>query len=234
MLPPTLQRYADHLRSCADVEGLRGLAVPGDVAEVVDGGGHRRPPYAGLMAFVLGRLGVDMAAFARQLDDAADWPDAVPGGVDAEALSGRAWNVLALASARDEPAVADELFRKVADQGARFADDGSNPEPRWYAELVLLHALTSFAAWVGDASLLRAAADAAAYQQAETQPDHATGQPWAIHAALLSPDTLPLADLLLLPVSLPDGRSVINRLLLADGVMALESPAFAEASTWPA
>ncbi|MEM8875508.1 MAG: hypothetical protein AAGD32_14775 [Planctomycetota bacterium] len=228
-LPPTLRRYADHMRTCADPASLQTLPIPA-ADQVADGGGHVRPAYPGLMAFVMHRLGRSANHLIADADPS--WPTDMPAGSDGEPLTRRAWNVLARASLDDDPTAAAPLFGRVAEQGARFADDGSNPEPRWYAELVLLHALTSFAAWSNDTDLLAAAADAAAYHQAETQPDHATGQPWAIHAALLRPDTLPLADLLLLPVSLPDGRSVINRLLLADAVMAIESEAFLAASGW--
>ena len=110
--------------------------------------------------------------------------------------------------------------------GAFFHFDGNagdNPEPWWYHELVLLHAITSYAMLTGDAQALEAAKRAVLFHHRETQPDHATSQPWAIHAFLMDPETIPTADLLLLAagVNQPGGLGAVSRILLADAAVCL-------------
>ena len=225
---------ADEANRAAAVLAARALglpcpghaALPEDPADAADGGGHRRPHYAGLMAYALARAGDPPARWLDALDrrsGPAAWPDKpMPGGRDAEALR-LAFDHLALAAAGRREDAAAATFARLARQRCLLTDDGSNPEPRWYAELALLHALASYAALTADAALLSAAADGAAHHQAETQPDHATGQPWAVHAALLRPDTLPLADLLLLPAAMRPVPDAVTRLLLADAALCLTS-----------
>ena len=202
--------------------------LPG-LADAADGFGHKRPHYAGLFAYAAVRAGLDASSLLDELDarsGSATWPaDGMPAAEDGRALA-TSFDLLALAAAGRRVEEARAVFTRLAGQRAMLIEDGANPEPRWYAELVLLHALASFAALDGDAGLRDAAAGIAAYHQAETQPDHATGQPWAVHAALLSADTFPLADLLLLPASLPGGGEGIGRILLADAALALRTTGF--------
>ncbi len=118
------------------------------------------------------------------------------------------------------------LFEKQQPSGAFFAFNGNagdNPEPWWYHELVMLHAVTSYAMLTGDATALAASHKAAAFHHAETQPDHATNQPWAIHAFIADPEFTPTADLMLLAagVQQPDGLGAISRILLADAAVCL-------------
>ena len=98
-----------------------------------------------------------------------------------------------------------------------------HPEVDWMHEITLLHALTSFALLRGDADARAAVAAAARFHHAETQPDHATSQPWAIHAFLLDLDTLPTADLMLLAANInqPKGLDAVSRILLADAAVCL-------------
>lgn len=100
---------------------------------------------------------------------------------------------------------------------------GVNPETWWYHELVLLHALTSFAILNNDAETLASARRAARFHHAETQPDHATSQPWAIHAFLMEDETFPTADLMLLAanVNQPGGLDAVSRILLADAAVCM-------------
>ncbi|MGC4032158.1 MAG: hypothetical protein QM754_10595 [Tepidisphaeraceae bacterium] len=60
------------------------------------------------------------------------------------------------------------------------ADD--NPEPWWQNEMVILHAVHSFALRSGDASLIEQSLACTDFHLREIQPDHATNEPWAIHA----------------------------------------------------
>lgn len=60
------------------------------------------------------------------------------------------------------------------------ADD--NPEPWWQNEMVILHAVHSFALRIGDASLIEQSLACADFHLREIQPDHATNEPWAVHA----------------------------------------------------
>ena len=139
------------------------------------------------------------------------------------------WRTLSLAGIEGGPAqrAGKGVDRVVAAQrrnGAYFRfDAGDNPEPWWYHELVVLHAVTSYALLAGDAAALASAKRAAAFHHAETQPDHATGQPWAVHAFLLDPDTTPTADLLLLAAGVngAGGLSAVSRILLADAAVCL-------------
>lgn len=101
--------------------------------------------------------------------------------------------------------------------------DGSNPEPWWYHELVILHAVATCAALYGKDWVAKAVPKAAHFHHAETQPDHATSQPWAIHAFLMDDETLPTADLMLLAaeVNQPQGLDAVSRILLADAAVCM-------------
>ncbi len=126
---------------------------------------------------------------------------------------------------------APTMSRLIAHQSSRgtfFNFDptsGDNPEPWWYHELVATHAVTSFAHLTGDASAAQAAERAAAFHHAETQADHASGQPWAVHAFLATTETIPTAELLLLAAT-GAGQSahpgVVSRLILADAAVWLD------------
>ena len=220
--------------------------------EIRDAGGHGRPFYAGLVGYAQGlaamlRPGVEPDP-ARRLDEqrARQWGEtmtycyrAKPGkggrfaADDGAGLAADVWDDLAQlawnrAAGRSDPS-ADAIRRALAsqdDRGAFLAFNGAagdNPEPWWYHELVLLHAVTSYALLTGDADALDAARRAAAFHHAETQPDHATAQPWAVHAFLLDPDTTPTADLLLLAAGVNSAGSLdaVSRILLADAAVCL-------------
>ena len=60
------------------------------------------------------------------------------------------------------------------------ADD--NPEPWWQNEMVILHALHSFALRYDVPAVLNRTLACSDYHLREIQPDHATNEPWAVHA----------------------------------------------------
>lgn len=57
-----------------------------------------------------------------------------------------------------------------------------NPEPWWQNEMVILHALHSFAMRSGNAEVLAKTMECADFHLREIQPDHATNEPWSVHA----------------------------------------------------
>ena len=57
-----------------------------------------------------------------------------------------------------------------------------NPEPWWANELLILHALQSFVTLSGSIELQASLDRCVDFHLAEIQPDHATNEPWAIHA----------------------------------------------------
>lgn len=83
-----------------------------------------------------------------------------------------------------------------AQPGGTFMQVGAddNLEPWWYHELVLLHAATTYAAPRRDARWQAFLSRSAEHHFAQTQPDHASTQPWGVHAFLLFPHTMALAD----------------------------------------
>lgn len=169
--------------------------------------------------FVVEFAGEDAVPAARA-DDACRWAWTTVAESACElALHGDLWtgklrrgNALSLLTAAQRPG------------GAFFdATDLDNPEPWWYAELVTLHAVQTYAAFSGDKVAAETARRAAAFHHAETQPDHATSQPWAVHAFLSDPEFVPTADLLLLAATTqqPSALGVVPRLLLADAAVWL-------------
>jgi hypothetical protein len=113
------------------------------------------------------------------------------------------------------------ITRSQRQSGAFLVTTASdNPEPAWYHELAILHAAASYAVHSEDRGVARTVARAAQFHQNETQPDHATAQPWGLFAFVWNPATRPTADQLLHAAALqpPDGVSLI---LLADALYCL-------------
>ena len=158
---------------------------------------------------------------------------ATRGGIAAEAV----WTALALFVAgkifvRDAwTDLAADTFGRITraqrESGAFLASTASdNPEPAWFAELAILHAAASFAVQAEDRAVARAVAKATDYHQRETQPDHATSQPWGIFAFIWNAQTRPMADQLLHAATLQsptaDGASDgVSLILLADALYCL-------------
>jgi hypothetical protein len=151
-----------------------------------------------------------------------------------DAVTGAAWAALALDVAgtifgRDawRAAAADtftNLARSQQPGGAFLKTTASdNPEPWWYHELVLLHAAGSYAVQSQDQSVAAAVARAAAFHQDETQPDHASAQPWALFPLVWNPATQPLADQIFHAATAehPGGLDGILLMLVADALYCL-------------
>ena len=140
---------------------------------------------------------------------------------DGERIAVGAWNALT----RGDASLFDQVAAAQQSSGAYFQVERSdNLETLWYWELVLLHALAAYAIRTGSSPLLDSARRAAAYHLNETQPDHATTEPWALNAFLLSPDTWPQADQVLHTVRIqhPGGADGVAGILLADTLRQLD------------
>ena len=213
------------LALCDAIEGVR-PTLSDTTGDDADGGGHRRGFYPWLARYA--------AALARHVDPSlpevegvmqtpGEPRDAQPSASEAGEVCVAAWRELAGVAARtlESSPTLEGLAATQSSDGPLFAFDrtgGDNPEPWWYHELVALHALTSYGHMASDEAAAAAARRAALFHHAETQPDHATGQPWAVHAFAIDVEMVPTADLLLLAagVGKPGGIDVVSRLLLAD------------------
>jgi hypothetical protein len=163
-----------------------------------------------------------------------DWPPAGMPAARGGAATEAAWTALALWVAgkvfiRDAwTDLAGDTFGKLArgqrDSGAFLtASPSDNPETLWYHELVLLHAAASYAVQNEDRGAAAAVGRATEFHLRETQPDHATAQPWALFAFIWNERARPLADGLLHTAAVqhpgnPDGLSLM---LLADALYCL-------------
>lgn len=206
--------YAAPLAALVSGAAMPQIEAP-QVAPVADSFGHRRPAYRGLLLHAWGRALLRGWRPARE-DRLPQWYAEVAKGFVAELPQGalpaaqgfdlcrQAWEALALYSgglALREPKwrltgetffsllrgrVQRETFMRVQ------ADD--NLEPWWYHELVLLHAATSYALARQDEAWLAFLDAAAGHHYRETQPDHASTQPWGINAFLRFENTAFLAD----------------------------------------
>ncbi|HEV2296717.1 MAG TPA: hypothetical protein VGR35_22945 [Tepidisphaeraceae bacterium] len=222
-----------------------------DRLAVVDGGGHHRPVYRPLLvycwlqAFRIVYETLPRTQFGRWEEGLRPWCDlleaelgdmalanlpATRGGVASEA----AWTALALYVAgkvyvRDAwtdlaGVTFGALARGQQPSGAFLHTSASdNPEPNWYHELTILHACASYAVQAEDRTVAAAVARAVAHHVAETQPDHATEQPWGIFPFIWAPSARPLADHLLhlMTISQPGGAQGVPLMLLADALYCL-------------
>jgi hypothetical protein len=235
------------------VERLIELTSTGaiDRVAVIDGAGHHRTVYRPLLvycwlqAFRLVYETLPRSQFGRWEEGIRPWCDlleaelgemalssfpASRGGVAAEG----AWTALALHVAgkvyvRDAwTDLAGDTFGRLAraqqPNGAFLLTTSSdNPEPTWYHELTILHAAASYAVQAEDRRVATAVARAAAHHVAETQPDHATEQPWGLFPFIWSPAARPLADQLLhaMTISQPGAAQGVPLMLLADALQCL-------------
>jgi hypothetical protein len=218
---------------------------------IVDAGGHHRPVYRPLLvycwlqAFRLAYETLPRSQFGRWEEGLRPWCDlleaelgdmsltnvaASRGGVAAEA----AWTALALHVA-GKVYVRDAWLDLAGDTFGRLtraqqpsgaflqATASDNPEPNWYHELAILHACASYAVQAEDRTVAAAVARAVNFHVAETQPDHATEQPWGLFAFIWSPSARPLADQLLhsMTISQPAGTHGVPLMLLADALYCL-------------
>lgn len=220
---------------------------------VIDSAGHHRPVYRPLMVYgwlQTYRLWFEVlprADFVRWDEALRAWCDlleaelgavhisehgtpASQGGAATEA----AWSALALFAAgrllvRDvwTDLASDTLGRLTRGQTANgtFLVPGpsDNPEAWWYHELVLLHATASYAVQAEDRTIAAAVARATDHHLRETQPDHATAQPWGLFAFVWDERTRLLADQLLHASAMnrPAGGDGVSLILLADALYCL-------------
>ncbi len=96
------------------------------------------------------------------------------------------------------------------------ANPSMNPESRWYEELITLHAITNFAMHAPSSGRWDAVRRSAQFHLLETQPDHATAEPWGLLAFIRYAPAL--ADQMLHAMSMqyPNGLTAIPLLLLQD------------------
>jgi len=218
---------------------------------VVDCAGHTRASYAGLLVYcwanacrvALARNAViegwqdpltlwcgvlEMSLGLLQVDR-----NNFPASLGAE-TTGAAWSMLALYAAggclNDRRWInpAHDFFRSLVapqqENGAfLYASQSDNPETRWYHEQVLLHAAASYAAQSKDERVEAAVLRAAEYHLNESQPDHASTQPWGLLAFIWNADARSLADQLLhsIQIQYPAGVGGISSMLLADCLYCL-------------
>ena len=185
----------------------------------LDRGGHTRGVYEGIATLALFEC-------YRRFDLHAPFAPEVrlPEQIfDGDAASHVARAALIAAATNDAASIHSILEKQHA--GGSFLTLGSsdNPEPAWYHDLAILHAITTYACSTRDPIALSAVHRGAVYVTHEVQPDHASAQPWAVHAMLLYDESLPLADILLhaAGVQSPTTLDGVSILLLADALIAL-------------
>lgn len=206
---------------------------------VTDGAGHSRPLYRGLALYAISQSRLADEQSAAALARSADaWHDRMTLFVTGEhpilAIEGStvveiAFDALAIACASgalsSHASLASNVLERIAREQqsdgpflARTSSD--NPEPLWYHELALLHAVASFASRNGSTVARAAALRAARYQAEQIQPDHASSHPLAMHAFLRDEQGVFLADMMLhaAGVQEPSGMDAVSLLLLADAL----------------
>lgn len=134
-----------------------------------------------------------------------------------------------LNASRGDTGAADQLDRATARllPTALLAGADDNPEPWWAAELMILHAMRSHAWRRPNAASEAAIARCVAFHLAEIQPDHATNEPWAIHA-FAATDAGKLTAETLLHAAMVQGAGVLTpaaRLIVIDALHAIEAGA---------
>lgn len=221
---------------------------------VIDAAGHRRAAYRGLLVYAwlqtfrLEYETLPRSQFGRWEEALRAWCDhleaeltglPVPAGPLPAARGAEAtrfaWSALALHVAgkvfvRDAwTDLAGDAFGRLTraqDPSGAFltAAASDNPETLWYHELVLLHAAASYAVQAEDRTAGAAIKRATGLHLRETQPDHATSQPWALFAFVWNPAARPLADQMLHAERVRQagaGAPGVSSLLLADALYCL-------------
>lgn len=226
-----------------------------DVADVdvVDRAGHARPAYRGLLWYAafqairasdrvvvgatadiivrqIATLKDDVEAAIRQQGERA-WP-ASQGSRAAQV----AWDIVAVWTAgellhdgvtRWAQAAMKVLIERQQPTGAYLLGEaGDNPETFWFHELQIAHAIATLGLQSRDATMRASAARAAMWHMNETQPDHATSQPWGLTAFLLDSATHVMVDGLLHSAMAQEaamerstgGLSGVSLILIADAL----------------
>ena len=225
---------------------------------VVDRAGHFRPVYRPLLVYSwlqAYRVGYELlprSEFGRWEEASRTWCDELElrlgefiwPPADAPAAQGDriaeiCWIALALQVAgklfiRDAwtdlaADVFGKLVRRQCESGAfLLAGLSDNPETHWFHELAILHAAASYAVQTEDRALASAVMRATRFHLNETQPDHATHQPWGLFAFLWNPDTRSLGEGMLQAAAQSPGLNAdspgisdLTLMLLADALYCL-------------
>jgi hypothetical protein len=224
--------------------------------QIVDRAGHARPVYrpllvyAWLRAYQIGYEVLPRGEFGRWDEALRVWcddlesrlggyvwpPNDAPAG-QGDLIAEVCWIALALQVAgkifiRDAwtdlaADVFGKLSRRQCDTGAFLTTTpADNPETYWFHELAILHAAATFAVQSEDRALAASVARATQYHLNETQPDHATAQPWGLFAFIWNAPTQSVADGMLHSVATIEEtgatRSGISLMLLADSLYCLQ------------
>jgi hypothetical protein len=135
------------------------------------------------------------------------------------------WSAYFAASRGDEAAIAvlDQATAALAPT-ALVATPDDNPEPWWAAELMILHPLRSHAWRHPSAASEAGIARCIAFHLAEIQPDHATNEPWAVHAFAATTDGHLTSETMLHAAMVQGGGHLTPaaRLVVADAVAAID------------
>ncbi len=220
---------------------------------IVDAAGHHRPAYRGLLIYAWLQTyrvlyeKLPPAEFARWEEPLRAWCDLLEADVGNIAISDSGipasrggdatragWNALALSVAgkifhRDAwtDLASDTFGRLTRSQQPSgellIAGQSDNPETHWYDELVLLHAMASYAVQAEDRTVAAAVRRSTEFHLKETQPDHATNEPWALFAFIWNPNTRSLADQMLHATTAQQSQSPagVALMLLADALYCL-------------
>jgi hypothetical protein len=222
-----------------------------DTIAIVDRLGHHRPiyrpllVYAWLSAFSLRYEDLPRAEFGRWEEALRAWCDLLEAelgdiGWDrtsawaarGSSASEAAWIAVALQRAgkvyvRDVWIdLASDLFGKLVKSqqpsGAFLETTAADsPEARWFDELAILHATAAYAALAEDRTVAAAVKKNTEFHLRETQPDHATTQPFGLFAFIWNQETRSLADAMLNHVSMKSDPDGVTQILLADAMQCL-------------
>ena len=222
-----------------------------DTVAIVDGMGHHRPiyrpilVYAWLSAFSLRYEDLPRQEFGRWEEALRAWSDLL----EAE-LGDIAWDETSAWAARGSSAgeacwialalhragkvfvrdvwidLASDLFGKLikAQQpSGAFLEmtAADSPEARWFDELAILHAAAAYAAMAEDRTVAAAVKRNTEFHLRETQPDHATSQPFGLFAFIWNQKTRSLADQMLNHISMKSQPDGVTQILLADVMQSL-------------
>jgi len=243
---PDSTALVDRLIEVADSSRLPDLRV-------IDTAGHARAAYrpamvyAWLKSFQLLYEKLPASSFGRWEEAIRPWADLLESDLGATNWSApslpasagdrwaeMAWDALAL-SVAGKVFVRDAWTDLAADTFGRLtraqqpsgafltATAADQPETMWYHELQILHAAADYAVQAEDRNVAAAVARAGEFHQNETQPDHATSQPWGLFALIWNQQTRPLADQMLHSLTLqqPGAIDGVSLMLLSDCLYCL-------------
>lgn len=220
---------------------------------VSDRSSHRRPVYRALLVYTwlqsfkllyeklpreqFGRWEEGIRAWCDQLEmqlGGIEIPDGpIPASLGSDATEA-SWIALALHVAgkvfiRDAwTDLASDTFgrltRHPAGNGALLHQgERDNPETHWYHELVVLHACGSYAVQAEDRVVAAVVKRATDFHFDDTQPDHATHQPWAVFPFVWNSRTRILADQLIHAATVQHVGTIdgVSLMLLADALYCI-------------